>query len=457
MRLDDALSHVAILGAAGKMGRGISLLLLQEIARLDAFYNGEVGSGKFRLILIDSNPTLFPSLKRYLKQNLVKYAEKKINDLRKYYVNNLALVSNQEVVEAFTEGALELVDIETSAGAAANSTLVFEAIAENVEIKAHVLGSILASSKTPPFFLTNTSSIPINLLNNRAKLSNRIIGFHFYNPPAIQKLVELIASPSTDTTLKELALGLAKRLDKIVIESGDVAGFIGNGHFIREIAYACKKVEEMSQTYSIQKAVYLLNRITQEWLIRPMGIFQLIDYVGLDICWQIAAIMSEYLSQPLTAQMKLIAQMLERGLKGGIRPDGSQQDGFFRYEGLKPVAIYAMESKRYEALTEDKWEHLAQGLSDNNLMTIPQWKQLQNDPERISRLSSYFQSLEKGSSLGAQLARDFLTHSKSIAKGLVKDKVANTLGDVDQVLMNGFFHVYGSGSIPEWVSTVRAI
>ncbi|SCA62655.1 hypothetical protein SCG7086_AC_00130 [Chlamydiales bacterium SCGC AG-110-P3] len=66
--LDEALRDVAVVGAAGKMGSGISLLLLQEQARLEAEATGAVGSGRYRITLIDSSEEGLDGLRKYLKK-----------------------------------------------------------------------------------------------------------------------------------------------------------------------------------------------------------------------------------------------------------------------------------------------------------------------------------------------------------------------------------------------------
>jgi 3-hydroxyacyl-CoA dehydrogenase len=83
---------VAVLGAAGKMGRGISLLLLQELAKQE----------KFSLILIDSNPEALVDLKKYLHTQLLKYAERSINSLREHFRLRNELVDNSDMIETFT-------------------------------------------------------------------------------------------------------------------------------------------------------------------------------------------------------------------------------------------------------------------------------------------------------------------------------------------------------------------
>lgn len=440
MQLDQALTHVAVLGAAGKMGCGIALLLLQEMTRLKTQKNDE---HPYTLNLIDLSEEALAHLRIYLREHILKYAEKNINLLRIYQKNNPHLVSNEEIIESFVNQALDIVNYEISLSGAKDASLIFEAIVEDVEVKTKVFRTIVEMGNKEGFFLTNTSSIPIQLLNEQANLNNRIVGFHFYNPPAVQKLLEIVIPPSTNSHLKKISEDLAIRLKKTMIYSNDIAGFIGNGHMIREIVFACQKVEELSKQYSLPEAIYIVNRVTQDWLIRPMGIFQLIDYVGIDVCDHICEVMSRYLNDS-TLKVPLLQMMLEKGVAGGQNPDGSQKNGFFMYAKHTLMGIYSLPAEKYISFTDAYWITSA----DRLLGEIPaghlSWKQIQKEKDSSRLLKKYFEHLSQQATLGSQLAQSFLQESRDIAQQLVKDGVANSIADVDIVLMNGFFHSYGT-------------
>lgn len=444
MQLDEALRNVSVIGAGGKMGSGISLLLLQEMARLEAEKTGKVGSGAFRLDLIDQNERSLDSLRHYFREQTTKYAEKNINALRRYFANNPRLISNAEMIEAFVEGALDNVHFDTTLEKAKSSNLIFEAILEDVETKVQTFKKI-HSINPKAQFLTNTSSIPISLLDKQADLQGQVIGFHFYNPPAVQKLVEIIEGETTHPSLKILSFELAKRLQKKIVKSNDTAGFIGNGHFIREITFACQKVQELQKQHSLEEAVYLVNRVTQDWLLRPMGIFQLIDYVGIDVCQKILGIMHTYLNDE-TLHAEIIDQMVKIGVFGGQNSDGSQKNGFFQYDSKGIKGIYSLSKNQYLPINEVWMEKI-----DTSLGKLPEgyipWKKLQFDPLKKEKIEHYFKALSNSITLGASLAKDFLFNSDIIAQNLVKEHTADSIEDVNQVLMNGFFHLYGSHNL----------
>jgi 3-hydroxyacyl-CoA dehydrogenase len=429
MDLNEALKQVSVLGAAGKMGSGISLVLLQEMAIENARNQAD-----FKLILVDKNEEALIPLRHYLKKQLIKYAEKNIIQLRAYYAANPKLISNEEIVQEFMDAALEKISFSCNYEDCKGSRLVFEAILEDVEEKVKAFSKIANLSSKKPYFLTNTSSIPIHILAEKTQLQGRLIGFHFYNPPAVQKLIEIIVPEQCAPELKLLADDLCQRLHKIVVYSKDVAGFIGNGYFAREFLFACKKAQELSLKSSMSEAIVTLNAVTQDLLLRPMGIFQLMDYVGLDVCQKVCQIMNQYHSlEP--CKDSLIEQMLQKGLKGGQYADGSQKEGFFQYEGHSLKAVYSFKSNRYQELKpEDVGEQPKEKIS---------WKSLVKDPKREETLKNYFQWFFSSHATETNLAKAFLKNLGEIGDILVSQGVARNLQDVNTVLKEGFYHLYG--------------
>lgn len=427
-----AWKHVAVLGAAGKMGSGIALLLLQEMAFID----------EATLTLIDANSDGFPALRRYLRTHLIKFAERSINALRAKYTTQDDLKDNSEIIEDFVTRSLDRVYCATSPEECRGAELVFEAIAEDINIKSEVFCRVEKCAGPNTYYFTNTSSIPISVLAEKSHLSGRLIGFHFYNPPAVQKLLEIIEPKNCDPHLQKIALEIAKRLNKSVVFSNDVAGFIGNGHFIREILGACRQVRKLRSAISSNEALYAVNRITQEFLLRPMGIFQLIDYVGIDVCHHIASIMSTFLG-PESFTDSFIDAMLKDGIKGGQHSDGTQKEGFLKYEKGRPVAIYDLQNKMYVPCIGEAWE----ANFDNKIGLAPEgcysWKELSKDKESKDKIIQYFRHLWRERTLGAELAQAFLSESRAIAYGLLEAKVARSIADVNTVLQLGFFHLYG--------------
>ncbi|MCK4224812.1 MAG: 3-hydroxyacyl-CoA dehydrogenase family protein [candidate division Zixibacteria bacterium] len=440
MKFDERLKDVSVIGAAGKMGSGIALLLAQEIARLKNLPQNK--DSIYRLHLIDISEAALDGLQTYLKAQFVKAGEKTTVMLRELYKDRENLVENYEIIDAFVDDAMSVLRLGTDLSEVKNSKMIFEAIVEDKDVKVGVLKKIDQLVDPDTYYFTNTSSIPISVLNQSADLGGRIIGYHFYNPPAVQRLVELISPESTKPELKEMALELAKRLRKKIVPANDIAGFIGNGHFLRDGLYAIKEAKKMTGEFTLPGALYIMNKVSQDLLVRPMGILQLIDYVGVDVYQCISETIAGYIKGE-DLKDDLLAQMVEKKVLGGQRADGSQKDGFLKYEKNRPAGVYDIEKGEYKMFDPNGWSgELDKKLGGYPEGTIP-WRKLLMDPKRGDKLSVYFKNLNASDTLGAKLAKAYLRRSKEIGEFLVKTGVAESDKDVNDVLLNGFYHLYG--------------
>lgn len=420
--LPESLKKVAVIGAGGKMGAGItSLLLILMASKKDGCH----------LQAIDTNDKALEGLKKYLRQQLTRYAEKNINQLRKDYANDQRIISNEEAIEAFVVETFDRIDFSTHLEAVEGSLLIFEAAVENIEAKTSIFKRVKAVNGDKAWILTNTSSIPIALLNERAALNNRIIGFHFYNPPPVQKLVEIIEIPENPPEFKQLAKDLGDALNKTLIYSNDIAGFIGNGYFMREVLFTFHFWDRLGKT---DLALQQLESATRDFLLRPMGIFQLIDYVGLDIVRNILSIMRIALPDD-SFETIWIDKWLDVGVMGGQTFDGQQKDGIFAYENGKPKAVFSLDQKRYIPLVEDL--HLGRPPFELS------WKNVSKDPKKDETIDRYLAVLAGEDTLGAKYATEYLKEGKKIANYLLTSHVAHSLEDIATVLKNGFYHLYG--------------
>ncbi len=440
MSLEKRLQNVAVLGAGGKMGSGISLLLAREMT-LEKL-KPENAKNTYELHLIDVNPDALDGLKQYLLKQAVKFVQKKPDLVRGVYQQAGRDLKDEALAEAFAKDMQSILRPTTDLTTAAAATMVFEAIIENVDIKTNVLKQLGEACSSDTFFFSNTSSIPIHILNEKSQLGGRIIGFHFYNPPAVQKLVEIIVPQGVHPELPPLAEALGKRLGKILIPSNDIAGFIGNGHFMRDGLHGINEALRLQKDFSFIEAVYMMNRVSQDFLIRPMGIFQLIDYVGLDVFQAILNIMNPHFPDE-NLHSELIDDLVSRGIKGGQYSDGSQKNGFLKYEAGKIVGVFDVQKNAYVTLAEGDWKQNA----DATLGPLPEghlpWKAMLKAENREEKLRNYFNHLKQMDTLGADLAKRYLKRSKEIGLQLVHQGVAQKAEDVNGVLMYGFYHLYG--------------
>jgi 3-hydroxyacyl-CoA dehydrogenase len=411
MKLENRLRDVAVIGAAGKMGRGIALLLAEHMA-------GDGDGTPPRLTLIDTQKEALADLEQYLETQVAKRAARSGRPV------NLS----------------SIVQMTTDPQRAAEAHLVFEALPEIEALKVEALCQLQESCSPDTWFLSNTSSIPIGELDRQARLDGRVVGFHFYNPPPVQKLLEVIPAASTVPALDAAARQLAVDLGKTVVTSRDVAGFIGNGHFIRECLYALHQIEQLLARDGFSKAVYTVDKVSRDGLLRPMGIFQVMDYAGVDICAAIMEVMERYIDSE-SFLSATVERMLSAGAKGGQHGDGSQKDGFFRYDGYRITDVYDIESGTYRPL-----DVVSKGIDEElGDLALPGrgWKELRGQADVDEQVQSHFEWLRVNPGAGATMAIDYFQASKRIATNLLNDGIATCGEDVDVVVTTGFHHLYG--------------
>lgn len=438
MEYTQRIQKVSVLGAAGKMGSGIVLLTAIEMA--DQMLKPENQGKSFVLNAIDTSDEGLAGLVKYLRSQVVKAAEKKVVALRIVYAQKPDLIENSDIIEAYVQDVMSIIRTTTRIEAAYDSTLVFEAVSENQALKEKLFRMINENNGLQPWFFTNTSSVPIGGLNKNAQLKGRILGFHFYNPPAVQKLVELITIAENPAEMVEFASKYAANLHKTVVPSNDIAGFIGNGHFMRDALFGISEAERLLAQMPLHEAVYCIDKVTRDFLSRPMGIFQLVDYVGLDVVQFILRVMQPHMKGE-KLHSSLLDELILSGIKGGQHSDGSQKDGFFKYQKGKPVAVIDKLATSYIEIDTFRTK------ADSWLGAIPAeilpWKTLVKVADKETALIPAFKALQVSDSPGAGLAVAYALNSREIARKLVSDGVARTAKDVNTVLLTGFFHAYG--------------
>lgn len=435
MELEDKLNKVGIIGAAGKMGRGIaSIVSLMMVCK--ALENNSLS--QCELVLHDIVRDNLKDAKKYLRKQSLRFAEKNIARLRALYESREDLIENGQIVEAFCQDVEDCCWMTTSMSDLKDCEMVFEAAVEKANLKSAILKELTNLCSENMIVMTNTSSIPIAWLEEQCSLKGRIVGFHFYNPPPVQKLVELIFSDNSSDELKSLSESLGKALGKTMVPSRDMAGFIGNGQFIREGLFALTQLKTMAAKTSPSEALIYLDHLTANYLVRPMGIFQLIDYVGIDVFSMIVDVMNEHTAGE-TLEDEMLSELLEKGVRGGQTAMGTQNAGFFKYDKGKKVEAYNWLTGAYEKIDEASALKKMGGAPDSQ----PTWKALNRSRDKESVMKQYYADLGSSSSEGAKEAVNYLQQCAKIAQSLVDRGIAEKAEYVDQVMTLGFHHIVG--------------
>jgi 3-hydroxybutyryl-CoA dehydrogenase len=208
------------------------------------------------------------------------------------------------------------VDYEDIAG----SDMVIEAATENLETKLEIFRVLDGITGHDIVLATNTSSLPIVQLATRTKRPDKVVGMHFFNPPPVMKLLELVRAITTSDETLEFARGMGERLGKTTVVAKDRAGFIVNYLLTYYLNSAIRMLEEEFATKEdIDTAVKL-------GLSHPMGPFELLDLIGLDTMMAVAETLYDEFRDPDVAPPPMARRMVHAGFLG--RKSGK---GFYDY------------------------------------------------------------------------------------------------------------------------------
>jgi len=170
------------------------------------------------------------------------------------------------------------VDLELSLR---DTDLLIEAVPEDLGLKKKVYTDVDKFAEEKTVYASNTSTLPITEMAALTGRPERFIGLHFFNPPQLMRLVEIIPGRDTNQHTIDTALDFVMRVGKEpVLCRKDVAGFIVNRIFIplvHEAAY-CLERDGASMTQIDSAVKYKMGF--------PMGIFELADYTGLDVIFK---------------------------------------------------------------------------------------------------------------------------------------------------------------------------
>ena len=159
-----------------------------------------------------------------------------------------------------------------------NAELVIEVVPEIMDLKKSVYAELDKAASPEVVFASNTSTLPITEIANTTSRPEKFIGIHFFNPPQLMKLVEVIPGEKTSQEITDLTLEYVKSVNKqAVVCRKDVPGFIINRLFIPMVHEACYAQDRTNSTLEeIDSAVKFK-------LGFPMGIFELADFTGMDV------------------------------------------------------------------------------------------------------------------------------------------------------------------------------
>lgn len=250
------IARVAVIGA-GTMGHGI--------AQVSA-------AAGYTTFLHDVTPELIERGYEAIQSSLFKAVSK----------GKISMEDQEHVL-------LKLKKAPALADAVASADLVIEAAPEKLDLKRAIFRDAAAKGKPGAILATNTSSLSIGAIAEAVPSPERVVGMHFFNPPPIMKLLEVVRGPATSDATVATVLEVGRRMQKESIVVRDSPGFATSRLGLAIGLEAMRMFEEgVASAADIDRAMELGYN-------HPMGPLKLTDLVGLDVRLAIA----EYLEREL--------------------------------------------------------------------------------------------------------------------------------------------------------------
>jgi 3-hydroxybutyryl-CoA dehydrogenase len=230
-------------------------------------------------------------------------------------------VARGKVTSAARRRALALIEITPDRdGAAAAADIVIEAVAEDLPLKQRLMAELSAVCRPDAVLATNTSSLSVAAIASAATHPERVIGAHFFNPPHIVRLLEIVVAASTSeaTVARLVALGEATGRETITVT--DSPGFATSRLGLVLGLEAIRMVEQgVATPADIDRGMELGYR-------HAMGPLRLSDVVGLDTRLRIADYLRDALGSEAFRAPDLLRRMVAEGKLG--KKSG---EGFYRW------------------------------------------------------------------------------------------------------------------------------
>jgi len=279
--------------------------------RLAVIGAGEMGHGIAELAALHGHEVAM----RDVKQELLDRGMERIRwSLGKLVEKNQIRPEQRDEVLARIRVTTDL------AQATRDAAIVIEAIFEDLDLKKRVFRELDRAAPKDAILASNTSALPITNMARATKRPHKVVGMHFFNPPMLMPLVEVIRADTTDDATLEAAVGLAKSLGKtVVVVKKDVPGFITTrvlGPYFEEAAWIHDTERVPIET--IDAAMRFRAGF-------PMGPFELADQVGIDVL--------HHLIKNANRPVPRSVQTLIDEKKFGRKVD----EGYYSYKGGRPT------------------------------------------------------------------------------------------------------------------------
>lgn len=185
--------------------------------------------------------------------------------------------------------------------------LVIEAAFEDLSVKSGLFSVLDGVCKETTVFASNTSSLPLTEIAAATSRMTRFVGLHFFNPPSVMPLVEVVRTMRTNEEIVLECVDFIKSLKKVPIVAKDSAGFIVNRLLTPYLLDAMRAAGDgVASIEDIDIGMKLGCNY-------PMGPLMLADFIGLDVLYNAANIFFEEYREKRYAPPPILKQLVKMG------------------------------------------------------------------------------------------------------------------------------------------------
>ncbi len=273
---------------------------LEDIKKIGVAGGGTMGSGIAQIFAQHGYEVVVTDIAE-------KFLE---NTKRIILLNQKTLIKEGLLTEEQAEESLKLISFSTDKSVFADADLIVEAIIEKMEIKQNYWKEVEGIAPETCIFATNTSGLSINGICSKLNNKKRFIGMHWWNPPHIIPLIELIKNEETSEETVQVLKDLVDKIGKeSVVVLKDVNGFIGNRIQFAVYREALKIIEDGVATIEdVDKAM----KFGPGFRYPAIGPFETSDLGGLDTFYYISSYLFNDLSD-VKAPTKLQQEKMDNG------------------------------------------------------------------------------------------------------------------------------------------------
>ncbi len=213
---------------------------IDDIKRVGVMGGGVMGGGIAQTFIAHGYQTTV----RDLNDDLIEKTRHSMIDGR---FGLKGAVERGKMTQADYDATVARLKFTTDVGELRDVDLVVEAVPENLDLKKSVFSELDGVIKPEAIFATNTSGFAISDINKAVSRRDRFIGFHWFSPAFIMKIIEVISAPDTSAETEETLLELTRRLGKTPIRVKDAPGkygFVANRIYFAMVAEARKVLAE---------------------------------------------------------------------------------------------------------------------------------------------------------------------------------------------------------------------